>query len=220
MKPWTIRVMDRSFLHQDKLSITDFEIYLGDIYILDYFSGVIKFDISKQQTILIVGRYRTDSGYTKLGVFSNNLDNEFLLLLAHNHSIIEVDWSNQIKPQILTKYSIPDNSHIHDLWCNEQYVVVQLTANLTDDKQQAVTYQSTYVMTRNSRTYTNAYIAIPHVNHAAYVDLNRELNQILTLDTEGINIYHLSKPMLGIRPTNKELMGKEITFTVKAESAN
>lgn len=24
MKPWTIRVMDRSFLHQDKLSITDF----------------------------------------------------------------------------------------------------------------------------------------------------------------------------------------------------
>lgn len=24
MKPWTIRVMDRSFLHQDKLSIMDF----------------------------------------------------------------------------------------------------------------------------------------------------------------------------------------------------
>lgn len=46
MKPWTIRVMDRSFLFQDKLSITDFEIYLGDIYILDYHSGVIKFDIT------------------------------------------------------------------------------------------------------------------------------------------------------------------------------
>jgi len=67
--------MDRSFLHQDKLSIMDFEVYLGDIYLLDYHSGVIKFDITPAQTIAIVGRYRTDSGFTKLGVYSNNLDN-------------------------------------------------------------------------------------------------------------------------------------------------
>lgn len=75
LKPWTIRVMDRSFLHQTKLSIMDFEVYLGDIYLLDYHSGVIKFDISTSQTIIITGRYRTDSGFTKLGVYSNNMDN-------------------------------------------------------------------------------------------------------------------------------------------------
>jgi hypothetical protein len=60
------------------------------------------------------------------------MDNECLLVLAHDHAIIEVDWSNQIKPEIVTKYSIPENSWIHDLWANEQYVVTQLTANLTD----------------------------------------------------------------------------------------
>lgn len=207
MKPWTIRVMDRSFLHQDKLSITDFEVYLGDIYILDYFSGVIKFDISPQQTIVIVGRYRTDSGYTKLGVYSNNLDNEFLFVLAHNHSIIEVDWSNQIQPQIVTKYSIPDNSQIADLWVNEQYVVVQLTANLTNEKQQELTYQSTYVFTRGSRTYTNAYAAIPHISNA-FVDLNRDTNQILTIDALGLYIYHLSSPIVTINPTSQDLLNK------------
>ena len=110
--------MDRSFLHQDSLSITDFEVYLGDIYILDYHSGVIRFDITPQQTILITGRYRTDSGYTKMGVYSNNLDNEFLIVLAHNHTVMEIDWSNQIRPQIVTKYSIPDNSFLRDLWVN------------------------------------------------------------------------------------------------------
>jgi hypothetical protein len=174
MKPWTIRVMDRSFLHQDSLAITDFEVYLGDIYILDYHSGVIKFDISNQQTIVIVGRYRTDSGYTKMGVYSNNLDNEFLLVLAHNHTVMEIDWTNQIKPQILTKYSIPDNSTLHDLWVNEQFVVLQATADLTGDKGVITTYQSTYVMGRNTRTYLNAYIAIPHTTPAAFVDLNRQ----------------------------------------------
>jgi hypothetical protein len=60
---------------------------MGDIYILDYHSGVIKFDISAAQTILIVGRYRTDSGFTRLGVYSNNLDRKSLLVLAHDHAI-------------------------------------------------------------------------------------------------------------------------------------
>lgn len=38
--------------------------------------------------------------------------------MAHDHAIFEVDWSNQIQPQIITKYSIPDNAWIHDLWVN------------------------------------------------------------------------------------------------------
>lgn len=126
LKPWTIRIMDRSFLHQDKLSIEDFEVYLGDIYILDYHSGVIKFDISPSQTILIVGRYRTDSGYRKMGVYSDNLDNEFLLALANDHSIMELDWTNQIKPVMITKYSIPEGAWMHDLWVNDQFIVAQI----------------------------------------------------------------------------------------------
>lgn len=67
--------MDRSYIHQDKLSITDFKIYLGDIYILDYHSGVISFDITPSQNIVIKGRYRTESGYHRLGIYSNNMAN-------------------------------------------------------------------------------------------------------------------------------------------------
>jgi hypothetical protein len=106
-----------------------------------------------------------------------------LLVLAHNHTILEIDWSNQITPEIVTKYTIPDGSWIHDLWVNERYVVVQLTANLTNDKGAIEAYQSTYVFTRGSRTYTNAYVAIPHPNMHAFVDLHRENSQILTIDT-------------------------------------
>jgi hypothetical protein len=74
-KPWAIKVMDRSFLHQDQLSITDFKVYLGDIYILDYHSGVISFDITPSQNLVIKGRYRTDSGFRRLAIYSNNLAN-------------------------------------------------------------------------------------------------------------------------------------------------
>jgi hypothetical protein len=90
--------MDRSFLHQDKLTITDFQVYLGDMYILDYHTGVTRFDITPSQNIVITGRYRTDSGYHRLGVYSSNLQNEILLVLANNHGIYEVDWTNTLRP--------------------------------------------------------------------------------------------------------------------------
>jgi hypothetical protein len=82
-RPWTIKVMDRSYLSQDKLSIMDFKIYLGDMYILDYHTGVTSFDITPSQNIVIKGRYRTDSGYQRMGIYTNNLDNEVLLALAN-----------------------------------------------------------------------------------------------------------------------------------------
>lgn len=118
-KPRTLKVMDRSFLHQDRLSITDFKLYMGNMYLLDYHSGVIVFDITPNQNILITGRYRTDSGYMRLGVYSSNLDNEILFALATNHAIYEVDFSNQLRPQIIAKYSIMSNSLIQSIWVNE-----------------------------------------------------------------------------------------------------
>jgi hypothetical protein len=72
-RPWAIKVLDRSFLNQDALSITDFKEYLGDLYILDYHKGVISFDITPSQNVVIKGRYRTDSGFQRMGIYSNNL---------------------------------------------------------------------------------------------------------------------------------------------------
>ena len=70
----TLRVIDRSFLHEDKLSITDFKVYYGSIYMLDYHNGVTVFGITNSQQIEIRGRYRTDSGFEKLGIYIGNLD--------------------------------------------------------------------------------------------------------------------------------------------------
>jgi hypothetical protein len=124
-KPFILKVVDRSFLDLDRFALMDFKVYLGDIYLLDFHQGLLRFDITGSQQLLITGRYVTDSGFTKFGVFSNNLDNEFLLVLANSHAVYEVDWTNQIQPVILTKYSIMSNSFVNSLAVNHNYVVVQ-----------------------------------------------------------------------------------------------
>ena len=130
-RPLTLKIIDRSFLHQDKLSITDFKVYLGDTYLLDYHTGVIRFNLTRAQDILIRGRYRTNSGFAKLGVYSSNLDNNILLALATTHSIIEVDWSSTISPEIIAKYSLMDSTHLNSLWLDEEYIIAEIWANIT-----------------------------------------------------------------------------------------
>lgn len=73
MKPYILRVIDRSFLGQNKLAIMDFKVYLGDLYILDYYHGLSRFDITPSQQILITGKY-IEPGYLKFGVYSDDLN--------------------------------------------------------------------------------------------------------------------------------------------------
>lgn len=57
-RPWTLKVIDRSLLHQTELSISDFQMYLGDIYLLDSRRGLYRMDITIHQQIIITGRYQ------------------------------------------------------------------------------------------------------------------------------------------------------------------
>jgi hypothetical protein len=181
-KPYVLRVMDRSFLGLKRLSITDFKLYLGDMYILDYHQGLIRFDISPSQQIIITGRYRTDSGFLKFGVYSSNQDNQFLLVLANSHAIYEVDWTNQIQPLIITKYSILAESRVDSLAVNDKYVIVQSEGNVTARDGSQVLYNTTWVFTRGSRTYTNAYAIIPHSSATTLIDFNRQNSFIMSID--------------------------------------
>lgn len=52
-----MRVIDRSYLGLDELAIVDFKVYLGDMFMLDYFRGVYRLDITHGQHIVITGRY-------------------------------------------------------------------------------------------------------------------------------------------------------------------
>ena len=75
-------------------------------------------------------------------------------------------------------------------------------------------------MTRGSRSYLNAYVALPHHTGDAFVDLNREKSYLMTMDTEKIEVYVLSSPRITINPTDPSMLNKQIAFHVDAISKN
>jgi hypothetical protein len=81
-----MKVVDRSYLGLNLLAITDFKVYLGDIFVLDYLSGLFRLDITKGQHVTITGRYLGD-GFLRFSVYSDDLDEQVLVALANSHAV-------------------------------------------------------------------------------------------------------------------------------------
>jgi hypothetical protein len=216
-RPFVLKVVDRSFLDLNRLAIMDFKLYLGDMYLLDLHQGLIRLDITGAQKILITGRYRTDSHFTKFGVYSSNLDNEFLLVFSNRHAVYEIDWTNQIFPRLITKYSLMANSSVTSLQVNHRYVVVQSESNSTEGN----LYNMTWVFTRGSRVYSNAYAVLQHPSSwNNFIDLNRQFSFILSVDEQNIQLWELNVPRLLISPTSESLVGSQSIFSIVGTSVN
>jgi uncharacterized protein YqkB len=69
-----MKVIDRSELHLPMLSIMDAKVYLGDIFFIDYESGLYRLDILRSADVVVTGRYPM-SGFTRFAVYSDDLEN-------------------------------------------------------------------------------------------------------------------------------------------------
>lgn len=67
-----IRVVDRSYLGLPSLSISDFKVYLGDIFLLDYGSGLYRIDITAGQHLTIFGFLRAEE-FRRFSAYSDDL---------------------------------------------------------------------------------------------------------------------------------------------------
>lgn len=199
--PKTLKIVDRSFLNQKNLQITDFKLYMGNMFITDYHSGVIVFNLNPDQHIAIFGRYRSDSGFLRLGIYSGNEDDEFILALANSHAIYEIDFTNQMKPDIIAKYSIMSNSHIQSIWVNRHYVVAQFTANATSPENITTLYNTTIVFSRKTRSYMNAHEIFEHNSSNVIIDLERSTDYLMIMNETKITYHRMTVPMLVANPT-------------------
>lgn len=68
-----LRVFDRSTLGLKKFNIVDIQVYLGDIFVLDYFTGLYRLDILRGQDLVSIGHYPAQH-YTKFSLYSDDLD--------------------------------------------------------------------------------------------------------------------------------------------------
>ncbi len=140
--------------------------------------------------------------------------------MANDHGIYEIDWTNQLRPTIVAKYSLMEGSNVTALWVNEEYIACQVIANVINSSNQTEEYHSTIIFDRGTRTYTNAYAVIHHSSYRAGIDLNIQHNALLSIDEDSIDTYFIDEPIMFLYPDDRNYTGKQYNFTVKATSTN
>jgi hypothetical protein len=182
---------------------------MGKIYMLDYYSGVIAFSFNPAQKVDIVEQYRAGSGYIRLGVFSATLHDQVLFALANQHAIYEIDFTNQLKPTTIAKYSLMMNSTISSLCVNEEFIVVMTSANVTRFDNSTVWLNITNVFSRRTRSYLTAFQIFQHNTSNTFVDFERSTNRLLIITPYQLSVYSLHAPILRVYPTAIETLNSK-----------
>lgn len=66
----------------------------------------------------------------------------------------------------------------------------------------------TWVFSRGSRTYTNAFKVFGHPSENVLMDMDPSANCIMMVDSKGIENYAIGKPILTINITDREMLNK------------
>jgi hypothetical protein len=213
-----LKVVDRSYLGLKTLSIADFKVYLGDIFLLDYASGLFRIDVTSGQHLTVLGHLRAE-GFRRFSVYSDDLDEQLLVVLANSHAVHEINWVEVSRPLLVSKYSLMENSHINDISVDAKYLLVQATSNGTSDIGN-FTIHYTWIFTKNARTYTNAFKVIAHPKADVFLDLNRQTHTLLITGSDGLSNYQINDPILTIMQTDSSKMGTSSSVLIEVNSTD
>jgi hypothetical protein len=212
-----LRIIDRTFLNLKALRIMDAELYLDDIFLLDYDTGLFRMNILQSQRVEVTGRYR-DAGFVKFGVYSDNLQDQLVIALANKHSVYEIDWHIMSKPTLINKYSLMENSNIKQIFLNDRYLIVQSAADAYNATNPKFEIDYTWVFSKGSRTYLNAYHVINHNSSIVEVDFDRQNSRLYIADEKGLTLRQIGDARLTLHYIGDDKYGKSEEITLFADS--
>ena len=100
------------------------------------------------------------------------------------------------------------NSTVSQVFVTEDYVYVQVSANVTNATNGSDWYNSSIVFSRGTRSYMNAYEILEHNTTNVIVDVERSTNLVVVIEETYMRLYRINMPILSVRPTNNNTLGK------------
>jgi len=92
-----------------------------------------------------------------------------------------------------------ENSKIKRVMLNDHYLFVQSEAETSA----TIKYEYTWVFTKGSRTYLNAYHVIDHSSSNVDIFLDRDNSHLYIGDTNGLTLYEIGEPRIMLHYLNK-----------------
>ena len=143
-------------------------------------------------------------GFTRLAVYSPNLDNHIELAITNTHAVHEIDWTDLEEPLLLNKYSILPDSLVSQVFLNDRFIFVRSTAS-----DGSTNFNYTWTFTRGDRTFSRAFAVMQHKSDQTLVDFNSELSYLMIISDEVLENYAYDDPSFVFKlDENEDLLNK------------
>ena len=109
---------------------------------------------------------------------------------------------------------------VRDIKVNDKYVIVQAKANVTNNNNTSYEVDYTWIFTKGSRTYMNAYQVIQHNSSKVDIDLDPSLNHLYSADEGGLALFKIDEARLSLHYINQSFIGKTEEVIVTAISSD
>ena len=213
-RPQLLDVIDHTFFELEKLSIADYQIHMGLIYILAYNKAIYELRITRDQHIQIRSIFPIQLDVTKFRVDQLGFNDDLNVVVTNGNTIYQFEWDVTTPATLVAKYTLIPNSEVKQIFVDYNYVIAAVDSVLNDEL-----VRRTWVFTRRTLSYLNAYnvfhapLDTPHIIHW---DQHGRTLQIFHLYS-SINVQ-LSLPFLDVKPVSAAMANKSEEYTVIASS--
>ena len=111
------------------------------------------------------------------------------------------------KPRLINKYSLMDNSRVKQVALNDRYLMVQSAADGSNATHPKFEIDYTWIFTKGSRTYLNAYHVIDHNSSKVEIDFDRDNSHLYIADESGVTLREISQARLVLHFLEPKLIG-------------
>jgi hypothetical protein len=125
-----------------------------------------------------------------------------MIALANEHNVYEINWQNTMKPLLVNKYSLMEGSKVKQVILTDRYLIVQSVAFGSNETNPKFEIDYTWIFTKGSRTYMNAYHVINHKNSVVELDTDKTLDTLYIIEETGMSLYQLGEARLTLKYIN------------------
>lgn len=218
LKPYLLDVIDHTVLGGSSLSIADFTVYDGFLYVLAYGKGLYELVLTPNQRVEIRSFFEIRMDVNRFAINRLGFNDDLNVVFSNGNNLYQYDWIIGKPPVLTNKYGLMPNSEVENLFIDEQFIVLSARAYYHDEFIDAQ-YRHIWVFTPRTTSWTNAFATwqLPYegnfpMHYHQHLSVLTVFGNYLSLN---IKLY---LPFMQINPIMTSLLNKQVEVVITGTS--
>lgn len=152
LDPQIIDVIDYTFIGEKTLSIVDYQVVFGQLYLLAYNKGLFEIVIAPNGIVYTRNFFEIKMDMYRFKVDRIGFNDDLYIVLTNGNQIYTYEWDVINPPKLIQKYGLMAGAYIEQLVCDTEFIIITARSVVDGEVQ-----RKHWIFSRSSSSYTHAF---------------------------------------------------------------